>query len=142
MNIISKKHRNFLRAAAAFAVASTALFFLPPGAAAQYAPGTMGSPGYGSSGKAIGIGVGAAAGGAGLLYLVMHHHGSLEGCVSQSAGKFNLTDGKGKTYSLLADPGDVKPGERLQLSGKKSTGVDGVSTFEVKKVLKDKGSCQ
>jgi hypothetical protein len=142
MKATNMQHRKSPKTAVRLAIAFAAIVFLPYGAKAQYAPGTVGSPGYGSSGKAIGIGVGAAAGGAGLLYLALHHHGSVEGCVSQSAGKFSLTDSKGKSYSLLADPADVKSGERLQLSGKKSSAPDGASTFEVKKVLKDKGSCQ
>lgn len=142
MNAPRMQHSNVAKTAGRLTIGLFALFFIARGAAAQYTPGTMESPSYGSSGKAIGIGVGAAAGGAGLLYLVMRHHGSLEGCVSQSAGNFSLTDAKGKTYSLLAESSDVKPGERLQLSGKKSTTTDGASAFEVKKVLKDKGACQ
>jgi hypothetical protein len=107
--------------------------------------GTAGSPGYGgygSNGKAIGIGIGAAAGGAALLYLGLHHHGSLGGCVSESNDKLSFTDDKsGKTYSLLSNSSDLKPGERFQLSGKKSTDTQGTPTFEVKKVVKDLGSC-
>lgn len=106
------------------------------------ATGTTGSPSYGSNGKAIGIGIGAAAGGAALLYLGLHHHGSLGGCVSESNDKLSLTDDKsGKTYSLLSESSDLKPGERFQLSGKKSTDTQGTPTFEVKKVVKDLGSC-
>lgn len=104
--------------------------------------GTAGSPSYGSNGKAIGIGIGAAAGGAALLYLGLHHHGSIGGCVSESNDKLSFTDDKsGKTYSLLSDSSDLKPGERFQLSGKRSTDTQGMPTFEVKKVVKDLGSC-
>ena len=114
-------------------------------ASAQYSGGTMGTgtPSYGSSGKAIGIGVGAAAGGAALLYVAMHHHGSVGGCVTESGDRLRLTDDKtGKTYALLANSVDVKAGDRVQLSGKKSSDTEGAPTFEVKKVLKDQGACQ
>ena len=114
----------------------------PKTASAQYTMGT-GSPSYGSSGKAIGIGVGAAAGGAALLYVAMHHHASVDGCVARVNDGFTLTDAKsGETYSLLADTGDIKAGEKLRLSGKKSKDAEGMPAFEVKKVVKNLGGCQ
>jgi hypothetical protein len=130
--------------AAAFLLALSIYLLCSGSASAQYT-GTMGtgSPSYGSSGKAIGIGVGAAAGGAALLYVAMHHHGSVSGCVSESGDAFRLTEDKtGKTYSLLANGADLKAGESVQLSGKKSGEPEGTQTFEVKKVLKDRGTCQ
>lgn len=128
----------------AFALALLLCLIWPKAASAQYT-GTMGtgSPSYGSNGKAIGIGVGAAAGGAALLYVAMHHHGSVDGCVSRVNDGLTLTDDKsGQTYSLLADTADVKSGERLRLSGKKSKDAEGMPAFEVKKVVKDLGGCR
>jgi len=127
----------------AFVLALFGCMLWPKPASAQYT-GTMGtgSPSYGN-GKAIGIGVGAAAGGAALLYVAMHHHASVDGCVSRVNDGFSLTDDKsGQTYSLLADTSDVKSGERLRLSGKKSKDAEGMPAFEVKKVVKDFGGCQ
>lgn len=136
--------------ASALALAFVVCLLCPKPASAQYTgtgagTGTMGSgsPSYGSNGKAIGIGVGAAAGGAALLYVAMHHHGSVDGCVARVNDGFTLTDDKsGQTYSLLADTADVKSGERLRLSGKKSKDAEGMPAFEVKKVVKDLGGCQ
>ena len=129
--------------ASAFVLALFGCMLWPKPASAQYT-GTMGtgSPSYGSSGKAIGI-VGAAAGGAALLYVAMHHHASVDGCVARVNDGFSLTDAKsGQTYSLLADTSDIKSGERLRLSGKKSKDAAGMPAFEVKEVVKDFGGCQ
>jgi hypothetical protein len=48
----------------------------------------------------------------------------------------------GKTYALMSNSADVKAGERLELSGKKSINAEGAPTFEVKKIVKDLGSCR
>jgi len=136
------------------ALGLTTVVLLCGSSSAQYGGGTMGgttgapgatggSPSYGGNGKAIGIGVGAAAGGAGLLYLAMHHHGAVNGCVSETNDRLNLTEEKtGKTYSLLSADSEVKSGERFELTGKKSTDAAGASTFEVKKVVKNLGACR
>ena len=130
-------------------LAVSAILLLAGTASAQYggsmggSGGTTGAPSYGSSGKAIGIGVGAAAGGAGLLYLGLRHRGSLDGCVSQANDRLSFTDEKtGTRYSLLSAADDVKAGERFQLSGKKSIDAQGSATLEVKKVVKDLGACK
>jgi hypothetical protein len=121
-------------------------------ALAQYGGGNMGGGGMGSgspstygsgNGKAIGIGIGAAAAGASAVYLARHHLNSINGCVSQAANdRLSLLDNRsGKTYSLLGGA-DVKPGEQVKLSGKKTTDPEGNSAFEVKKVEKDLGACR
>jgi hypothetical protein len=109
-------------------------------------PGTPGyvapKSGYGSSGKAIGIGVGAAAAGAGTLFLVMHHHGAVTGCVRQTDDGLRLVDEKkNKSYALEPGSVDVKAGERVELKGKKSSGNGGALMFEPTKVVKNLGSC-
>jgi hypothetical protein len=135
------------------ALAISTTFLLCGAASAQYGGtgGTMGTggmatggtPSYGSNGKAIGIGVGAAAGGAAVLYLALHHHGSVGGCVTETNDRLSFTEEKtGKTYALFANSADVKAGERVELSGRKSTNTEGTPTFEVKKVVKDLGSCR
>ena len=127
--------------------------FLASSALAQYGGGTMGSgtpgtPGYVApksgygSGKAIGIGVGAAAAGAGALFLVLHHHGAVTGCVRQSEDGLRLVDEKkNKSYALETGSVDVKPGDMVQLQGKKSSGNGGMQMFEPTKVIKNLGSC-
>jgi len=117
-------------------------------AVAQY-PGPMPGPGnppytapkggYSSAGPAIGAAAGGAAAVAGLLY--WHHtHAKLEGCVSGDGDK--LVGNDNQTYSLTNKQGDtLKPGERVQVVGKKSKGQAGQPTFEVRKTSKDLGSC-
>jgi hypothetical protein len=110
--------------------------------------GTPGTPGYVApksgygSGKAIGIGVGAAAAGAGVLFLAMHHHGAVTGCVRQTDDGLRLVDEK-KNKSYALEPGNVavKPGDRVELKGKKSSGNGGAEMFEPTKVVKNLGSC-
>jgi hypothetical protein len=110
--------------------------------------GTPGTPGYVApksgygSGKAIGIGVGAAAAGAGVLFVALHHHGAVTGCVRQSDDGLRLVDEKkNKSYALEAGSVDVKPGDRVELKGKKSSGNGGAEMFEPTKVVKSLGSC-
>ena len=108
-------------------------------------PGTPGysSPGYGS-GKAIGIGVGAAAAGAVVLYVALHHHHqtSVTGCVQSSDSGLSLADEKNKrTFSLVSAGADLKPGERVEVAGKKSAGPGGVESFQATKLVKNLGAC-
>lgn len=95
--------------------------------------------GYGS-GAAIGIGAGAAAG-AGVLFLALHHHGAVTGCVQSSSDGMVLVDDKKNTsYTIVPGGIALKAGERMRLRGKKS-GEDGVAKFQAKKVVKDLGAC-
>ena len=95
--------------------------------------------GYGS-GAAIGIGAGAAAG-VGALYLVLHHRGAVTGCVRSTDDGMALVDDKrNKSYSIIPGGIALKPGERLQLRGKKSTNA-GVANFQATKVVRDLGTC-
>jgi hypothetical protein len=112
---------------------------------AQYGGGGMGSgsaaPTYGS-GKAIAIGAGAAAAGAGVLYLTLHHRGSLTGCVQNGDDGLSLVDEKKhQTYSLLPGSIGLKSGERVELRGKKSKDGKGAQTFQVNRVIKNLGAC-
>jgi hypothetical protein len=99
-----------------------------------------GSPSYGS-GKAIGIGVGAAAGGAAVLYLALHHAGSVTGCVQSGDDGLILVDNKNKSYRLLPGGADLVPGERVELRGKKSQAGATAQAFQPKKLVKNLGSC-
>src|SRR5882762_8683162 len=117
--------------------------FLASSAQAQYGgggtgtgTGTPGTPGYVapkngySSGKAIGIGVGAAAAGAGVLFLALHHRGGVTGCVQKSDDGLRLVDEKkNKSYALEAGSVDLKPGDRVELKGEKSSGDGGAQMF-------------
>ena len=97
--------------------------------------------GYSSAAKGAGIGAGAAAG-VGVLFLALHYHGRVTGCVQPADDGMRLLDEKNKkTYALV--PGDVylKPGERVLLKGKTSKSDGGTQTFTAKKLVKDLGSC-
>ena len=105
--------------------------------------GTYTAPagGYSSAAKGAGIGAGAAAG-AGALFLALHYHGRITGCVQPGDDGLRLLDEKNnKSYALV--PGDVyvKPGQRVLLKGKTSKGDAGTQTFTAKKLIKDLGSC-
>ena len=134
-------------------LASATTILLSVSAFAQYGGGTggMGTPGapgyvlpksgYGS-GKAIGIGVGAAAG-VGALFLALHHHGAVTGCVRQTDDGMSLVDEKkNKSYSLDSAGVALKPGDRVQLRGKKLGGAQGTESFQATKVVKVLGSCE
>jgi hypothetical protein len=138
--------RNSLRLALGLCLTAA----LSASASAQYGGGGMGTAGtptytppksgYGS-GKAIGIGVGAAAG-VGVLFLALHNHGAVTGCVRQTDDGLSLVDEKkNKSYSLEGSSVALKPGDRVELKGKKSSGTGGNEMFEATKVVKNLGSC-
>jgi microcystin-dependent protein len=127
--------------------------FLASSALAQYGGGggmgmgTPGTPGYVApkngygSGKAVGIGVGTAAG-VGVAFLALHHHGAVTGCVRQTDDGLRLVDEKkNKSYALEAGSVDVKPGDLVELKGKRSSGNGGAQMFEPTKMIKNFGTC-
>src|SRR5258708_26847275 len=108
-------------------LASSALAQYGGGGGTGMGTGTPGTPGYVApksgygSGKAIGIGVGAAAAGAGALFLVLHHHGGVTGCVRQTDDGLRLGGReKNKSYTLEAGSVAVKPGDPGGLKWTKS----------------------
>ena len=118
------------------------LFALP--AFAQYGGSMPGSstPSYGH-GAAIGIGVGAAAGGAAGIYFLTHRSSTVTGCVVKGDGGLLLTDDKSKrTFELLEGTSNINTGERLELKGKVRKAESGNARFEVKSVAKDLGECR
>lgn len=97
--------------------------------------------GYSSAAKGAGIGAGAAAG-VGVLFLAMHYHGRVTGCVQPADDGMRLLDEKNKkTYALVSGDVYLKPGERVLLKGKTSKSDGGTQTFTAKKLIKDLGSC-
>jgi hypothetical protein len=142
----------FIRSSIRLALGICLGLFLSTQAFAQYGGGSggtgmPGTPGYTppkggyGSGAAIGVGVGAAAG-VGILYLALHNRGAVTGCVRRTNDGLSLVDEKkNKTYALVSGGLDLKPGEQVQLKGKKSSDENGAATFEAKKVVKDLGAC-
>ena len=105
-----------------FGIAMAVLLLNP--AFAQYSSGSSGSGGgYGSSGKSIGIAVGAAAGAdVGLRYLRLDRSGAITGCVSQTNRALTLRDEKRQqTYFPLPGNTGLKPGELIEVPGRSLT---------------------
>ena len=109
------------------------------GGTGTYPGGTR--PSYGSKGAVIGgIAAGAAAG-AGLLYWKFHNRAKLQGCVADGGNKL-VNEKDNQTYSLTNKHKEsLKPGQRIELLGKKSKDAAGEPTFEVHKMSKDLGQC-
>ena len=122
-------------------------------ASAQYGGGTGGSGGGGGtptytppkggygSGTAAGVGAGAAAG-VGAIFLAVHYHGRVTGCVQNGDdGLRFIDDKKGVSYSLDARAVFLKPGQHVELKGSKAMQSGGTPSFKAKKLIKDLGSC-
>ena len=76
----------------------------------------------------------------GLLYW-RHIHAKLEGCVVGDGDKL-VADKDNQTYSLTNKQREaLKPGERVEVVGKKSKDGAGEPSFEVRKTSKNLGSC-
>ena len=86
--------------------------------------------------------MGAAAIGAGAIYLITHHASKVSGCVEASDDGLNLLDDRTKkTLMLVPGKADVKAGERVELKGKFKKNATGDQRFLVKTVAKDFGEC-
>jgi len=95
----------------------------------------------------VGIGVAIAVIGAGIgiaVYYAFHHGNSLNGCaVSGSGGLQVLNEGDGQTYVLTGQVADIKPGDRVRVSGKKQkVSGSGARQFVVEKLTRDYGVCE
>jgi hypothetical protein len=86
--------------------------------------------------------VGAAAIGAGAIYLMTHRASKISGCVETSDDGLSLTDDRTKkTLMLVPGKADVKAGDRVELKGKFKKNATGDQRFLVKTVAKDFGEC-
>lgn len=137
--------RNVLRTAVATAVmvgfSSLAVAQYSPPMPGPNPPYTPPKGGYSSVGPAIGGALGGAAAVGGFLYW-KHTHSKLEGCVAGDGDKL-VGDKDNQTYNLTNKQGGatLKPGERVEVVGKKSKNKDGDLAFEVRKTSKDLGAC-
>jgi hypothetical protein len=92
--------------------------------------------------------VGVVAAVAIVAYLVIHESSkkrSITGCVVSSENGRSVTDEKDKrSYALSGNTGDIKPGDRMTLQGKKTKPKDaGKPVFwETKTISKDLGVCR
>ncbi len=96
---------------------------------------------YGSKGAIIGGVAGGAAAGAGLLYWKLHNRAKLQGCVAGDGDKL-VSETDNQTYSLTSKQNEtLKPGERVELQGKKVKNDLVEPMFEIHKMTKDLGQC-
>jgi len=101
-----------------------------------------------SNGTIAGVIVGVLAAVVIVAYVVIHESSkkrSITGCVIQGASGMSVTDEKDKrSYALSGNTGDIKPGDRVTLQGKKIKPKDAGRpvVWETKTLSKDFGSCQ
>ena len=101
-----------------------------------------------SNGTIAGVIVGMVAAVAIVAYVVVHETSkkrSITGCVIPADNGMSLTDEKDKrSYALSGNTSDIKPGDRVTLSGKKIKPKDAgrPAVWETKTISKDFGVCQ
>ena len=101
-----------------------------------------------SNGTIAGVIVGVLAAVVIVAYVVIHESSkkrSITGCVIPGASGMSVTDEKDKrSYALSGNTGDIKPGDRVTLQGKKIKPKDAGKpvVWETKTISKDFGSCQ
>jgi len=101
-----------------------------------------------SNGTIAGVIVGVLAAVVIVAYVVIHESSkkrSITGCVIPGASGMSVTDEKDKrSYALSGNTGDINPGDRVTLQGKKIKPKDAGKpvVWETKTLSKDFGSCQ
>ncbi len=101
-----------------------------------------------SNGTIAGVIVGVLAAVVIVAYVVIHESSqkrSITGCVIPGASGMSVTDEKDKrSYALSGNTGDIKPGDRVTVRGKKIKPKDAGKpvVWETKTISKDFGSCQ
>jgi len=135
------RHATVMMSAVAV-ISTSAVAQIYGGGGGMGAPGTPGAmhPSYGSKTPAVVGGIAGAGAGASLLYWSMHNRATLLGCVGGD-GNTLANEKDNRTYTLVSKREVLKPGERVEVKGKKLKDESGASTFEVHKISKELGSC-
>jgi hypothetical protein len=101
-----------------------------------------------SNGTIVGVIVGVVAAVVIVAYVAIHESSkkrSITGCVILADNGMSMTDEKDKhSYALSGNTGDIKPGDRMTLQGKKIKPKDAGQPvlWETKTISKDFGVCQ
>ena len=87
-----------------------------------------------------GVGVGIGLG----VYFAVRQNHSLTGCAVAGANGLELQNrGDQQTYALIGQVADIKPGDRVRVSGKKEKKkASAPQQFLVEKLNKDFGACK
>ena len=100
-----------------------------------------------SNGTIAGVIVGVVAAVVIVAYVVIHESSkkrSITGCVIPAENGMSVTDEKDKrSYALSGNTGDIKPGDRMTLQGKRIKPKAGKPlVWETRTISKDFGVCQ
>ncbi len=102
--------------------------------------GCFGACGDGKYVALAAVGVGAVAGLS--IYFLVRKGPSLTGCVDADAAGLELKDeGSQRVYTLIGETGNIKPGERVQVYGKKEKSKTDPH-FLIKHLPKALGPCK
>ena len=78
-----------------------------------------------------------------VVYRGTHKQASITGCVNSGQNGLNLTNVKDKkTYTLVGNSADLKPGQQVTINGKKQKDSTGKLSFQVQQLAKDYGVCR
>jgi hypothetical protein len=94
----------------------------------------------GMNGAAVAGAMGGVAAGAGVFYLIHRNHATLLSCVGDD-GQMLVNEKDGQAYRVVSTGENLRPGERVEVKGKKIKDESGAPAFEAHKVAKDFGSC-
>jgi hypothetical protein len=132
------KEKHTMKSGLRFVRTVAFLLLIPIASPAQSGGGRIAGP----SGAQV---AGAVAGVAGITVVILYftlRKPSITGCVQTTGGSTQLTNESDKrTYALVDDVSNLKPGERFKLKGKKIKEKDGTFSFRVKRVGHDYGAC-
>lgn len=92
--------------------------------------------------EVVGAAIGVAAVITLVVYLSVPKQKTIEGCVKSTNGVNILTnENDHHSYELLSETVLIQPGHRLKLKGKKRKDKSGTLHLEVKKLVKEEGTC-